>query len=237
MELSSVISKVQKLLSLANSSNANEAATAAALANKLIDQYRLSSADYTMGETEVDPLIEDNDYIYETGRIVPWKSSLVLVLAKHYGCAVYNSAYYPNGRKASRYKLVGRASDIEITKYMFNWLMLECQRLSENEARGKGRVFASSYCQGFVSGIRQQLSKSRQEAKENASQISIVKIDSRESEATEFMHKMHNLRKTHTTSSSMKLDVNAFNAGADRGKSLHLGQSMGSGCKVKMLNG
>lgn len=236
MELSSVISKVQKLLSLANSSNANEAATAAALANKLIDQYRLSSADYSVSETEIDPLIEDNDYIYETGRIVPWKSSLVVVLAKHYGCALFNSAYYPNGRKVSRYKLVGRNSDIEITKYMFNWLMLECQRLSENEARGKGRVFASSYCQGFVVGIRQQLFKSRQEAKMGASESSIVKIDSREAEANQFMNKMHNLRKTNA-SSSMRLDANAFHAGVDRGKSLHLGQSMGSGCKVKMLAG
>ena len=234
MELSAIISKVQKLLSLANSSNANEAAAAAAAANKLIDQYRLSEADYSAEEKDLDPLVEDEGFIYETGRIVPWKSALVVMLAKHYGCAVFNSAHYPNGRKVSRYKLVGRNSDIHITNYMFNWLVLECQRLSEKEARGHGKIFAASYCQGFVAGIRQQLNKSREEAKANASESSIIKINSRENEAVAFMNKMHKLRTTNS-SSSMRLDMSAYNAGVDRGKSIHLGQSMAAGSKVKLL--
>jgi hypothetical protein len=234
MELSTVISKVQKLLSLSNSSNANEAAAAAAAANKLIDQYRLSEADYSTEEKDLDPLVEDDGFIYETGRIVPWKSSLVVVLAKHYGCAVFNSAYYPNGRKVSRYKLIGRTSDIHITNYMFNWLVMECQRLSEKEARGKGNIFAASYCQGFVAGIRQQLNKSREEAKANASESSIIKINSRENEAIAFMNKMHTLRTSKVTSSS-RFDLGAYNAGMDRGKSIHLGQSMASGSKVRLL--
>ena len=235
MNYTSVIAKVQKLLALANSSNINEAAAAAAAANKLIDQYRLSEADFATTESELDPLIEDDGFIYETGRITPWKSSLVVLLAKHYGCAVFNSAHYPNGRQVSRYKLVGRTSDIHIAKYMFNWLVLECQRLSENEARGKGRVFASSYCQGFVAGIRQQLNKSREEAKQNASENSIIKINSREQEATDMMHKLHALRSKASKSSS-QIDYNAYSAGKDRGNSIHLGQSMTSGSGVRLLS-
>lgn len=236
MNYDSVISKVKKLLALTNSSNANEAAAAAAAANKLIDQYRLSEADLFTAENEIDPLIEDNDFIYETGRITPWKSSLVLVLAKHYGCAVYNSVHYPNGRKSSRYKLIGRNNDINIVKYMFNWLILECQRLSENEARGKGKVFASSYCQGFVAGVRQQLNKSREEAKQNASENSIIKIDAREQEAIEMMNRLHNLRSSRVQS-SMKIDFDAYNAGKNRGNSIHFGQHMTSGSNAKLLAG
>jgi hypothetical protein len=234
MNYDSVISKVQKLLALANSSNANEAAAAAAAANKLIDQYRLSEADFATSQADSDPLVEDDGFIYETGRIIPWKSSLVLTLAKHYGCAVFNSAHRPNGRQVSRYKLVGRTSDIHITKYMFNWLVLECQRLSELEAHGNGRIFVSSYCHGFVAGIRQQLVKSREEAKQNASEKSIIKIDAREQEAIDMMNKLHNLRASKNQSSS-QIDHMAYSAGMNKGKSIHLGQSMSSGSKVKLL--
>lgn len=236
MNYDSVILKVKKLLALSNSSNINEAAAAAAAANKLIDQYRLSEADLFSAENENDPIIEDNDPIYETGRITPWKSSLVAVLAKHYGCAVYNSVHYPNGRKASRYKLIGRTNDISITKYMFNWLMLECQRLSENEARGKGKIFAASYCQGFVAGIRQQLNKSREEAKQTASENSIIKINAREQEAIEMMNKLHNLRNSRVQSSA-KFDYDGYSAGKDRGKAIHFGQNMTSGSATRLLPG
>lgn len=235
-KIHSVIEKVQKLLALSSSANANEAATAAALANKLIDQYRLSETDIAASDSEVDPLIEDDGFIYETGRIVPWKSSLVIALAKHYGCALFNSVHHPNGRQVSRYKLVGRTSDIQITKYMFNWLMLECQRLSEKEARGKGRVFAASYCQGFVAGVRQQLTKSREEAKQNASNSAIVKLDAREQEAMQLMNKLHNLRSNRSQSAS-QFNPYAFDAGLNKGKAVHLGSAMNSSSSVgvKML--
>lgn len=230
-KINSVIDKVQKLLALSKSSNVNEATAAAAAANKLIDQYRLSEADIATSDTEIDPLIEDDGFIYETGRIVPWKSSLVITLAKHYGCALFNSTHFPNGRQVSRYKLVGRTSDIQITKYMFNWLMMECQRLSEKEARGKGRVFAASYCQGFVAGVKQQLMKSREEAKQQASQASIIKIDAREQEAHELMNKLHKLRSNKSQSAS-QINPYAFDAGMNRGKSIHLGGAMNSSSNV-----
>lgn len=231
----SVIDKVQKLLALSKSSNANEAAAAAAAANRLIDQYRLSESDLQSSQDEESP-IEDDGFVYETGRIVPWKSSLVVTLAKHYGCAVFNSADYSNGRKASRYKLIGRKSDIEITKYMFSWLTTECQRLSEKEARGKGKVFASSYCQGFVAGVKQQLAISRDEAKKSASESSIVKINAREQEAVDFMNKLHNL-KFSKSQSAARINPFAFDAGLNRGKSIHLGSAIATGSGVKMLGG
>lgn len=233
-KFNSIIEKVQKLLALSKSSNANEAASAAALANKLIDLYRLSEADITSTDDSSDPLIEDDGFIYETGRIIPWKSNLVVHLAKHYGCAVYNSIVYPNGRKSSRFKLVGRTTDISIAKYMFSWLSMECQRLSEIEARGKGKVFAASYCQGFVSGVAEQLRISRNEAKMSASNEAIVKIDARYSEAENFMNRLHNL-KSDKSKSAAQIDPSAFHAGKDRGKSIHLGAAMNSASGVRML--
>lgn len=233
--IDSIISKVNKLLALSKSSNANEAAAAAAAANRLIDQYRLSEIDLNTSE-ESDPLLEDDGFIYETGRIVPWKSSLAVTLAKHYGCAIFNSVSKDTGRKYSRYKLIGRKSDISLARYMFSWLALECQRLSDQEARGKGKVFASSYCQGFVAGVAKQLATSRQESLKNANESAIIKINAREQESIAFMHKMHTLRGK-AAPSAARLNPLAFDAGMSRGKNIHLGGAIATGSGIKMLEG
>lgn len=231
-KISGIIDKVQKLLALSQSSNANEASAAAAAANRLIDQYRLSEVD--ISSSEEDLIIEDDGFIYETGRIVTWKNFLATTLAKHYGCAIFNMASYNTGRKVSKYKLIGRKSDNDLTRYMFNWLSMECNRLSEKEARGQGRLFAASYCQGFVKGVKQQLITSRNEAKQNATSTSIIKIDAREQEANAFMNNLYKLKDAKNASAA-KIDFRAFDAGMNRGKNIHLGSAISEGSGIKML--
>ncbi len=228
MEIDKVIAKVQRLLSLSSSSNANEAAAAMNAANKLIDQYRLSEADLSSNHSDLDPMMEDSDSIYETGRINPWKSTLVVVLAKHYGCAVFNNMTFPNGRKVSHYKLVGRKSDIAIVRYFFAYLMAECQRLCEKEAHGKGKVFANSYCFGFVAGIKQQLLESRKEAEKEATGNAIVAINRREEESKNFMNQLYRLKQSKGSSQS-QTDYRAYSQGLEQGKSIHLGHGLNSG--------
>lgn len=228
MSIENIISKVQKLLALSKSSNANEAAAATNAANKLIDQYRLSTADLSEDSGEIDPMMEDPGVVYETGRVVPWKQSLVVTLANHYGCATFISCNYATGRKVSRFKLVGRKSDIAIVNYMFSYLSAECARLCEKEAHGQGKVFANSYCTGFVAGIRQQLSESRKEAEKEATGTAIVAINNRQKEASNFMNKLHNLKNS-KGGSSAQTDYRAFNAGLQQGRNMHLGAGLNAG--------
>jgi hypothetical protein len=233
--VSPIIERVKKLLALSTSANANEAANAAAAANRLIDAYRLSSADLETNEDEIDPMEEDQDFVYESGRITAWKVSLVNVLASHYGLAIINKPDYSTGRMTSRYRLVGRRNDIAVAKYMFSYLMNECLRLSVSEARGRGRIFAASYYQGFVSGIREQLNASRVEAKKNATEAAIIKIDSRSKEANDFLNGQYKSLKYSKHTSQSQIDCYAYGKGQVAGKNTHLGQSMN--CKsVKMLN-
>jgi hypothetical protein len=230
MSVSPIIEKVQKLLALSKSSNAHEAANAAGLANKLIDQYRLSAVDLESNlEEELEPIEEDSEYIYESGKITAWKSLLVSILVRHYGCAYWNDTTYTSGRKVSRYRLVGKRSDIGIARYMFSYLTAECSRLAELEAKGCGRVFVGSYCQGFVRGVGEQLKASRVEAQKTATSTSIIKIDARESEATEALYKLHNNLRTVKSSSHAQIDWNAYSMGKTKGQNLHLGASLNSG--------
>lgn len=233
-QISSVIAKVQKLLALSNSSNAHEAANAAAAANKLIDEYRLSEIDLEV-QSETDPIIEDDSPIYETGRVTLWKNVLIHVLTAHYGVANYNDAYFPEGRQVSRFKLIGRASDIQIVRYMFTWLIAECQRLANLQVKGQGRVAVASYCTGFVSGISTQLQASRQEVQKTATSEAIIKLDSRLQESRNFMYNKYTDMKKSKYQSHSQFDSQAFAAGQKQGRNIHLGSALG-GSKTKLLS-
>jgi len=228
MNTSSVIDKVQKLLALSKSSNANEAAAAAAAANKLIDQYRLSEADLEIQGQAEEPIEEDGGYIYESGRITPWKSSLAINLAKHYGVYLWNDCHWPSGRMVTRYRLVGRKSDITVCKYMYNWLSLECQRLSDLHTKGRGKVAANSFCLGFVKGVMIQLDASRKDLEQAASSGAMIKINAREDAAKAFAHSLRKLV-SRAKSSHSQIDPGAFAAGKSRGENIHLGSSLGGG--------
>ena len=257
--INSVIDRVKKLLALSQSSNANEAAAAAAAANKLMDQYRVSQADLEgIDNNASEPIEEDATPIYETAKITEWKRSLVMILASHYGCAVWNnwtlskektsivfdldtgneqvSHKSGGGRKVSGYRLVGRRSDIGICRYMYAYLSAECTRLASIEAKGKGRVFVQSYCIGFVYGVREQLSASRAEVQQQASSSALVKINAREKEAQTAMYEMHNNLKMKKVHSQARLDGKAFGMGQQQGKSIHLGSSLSAG-NSRLLNG
>ena len=227
--IQTVVDKVQKLLALTTSSNAGEAANAARAANKLIDQYRLSQADLEVSGQAEEPLEEDEGHIYQTGKITLWKHTLVSELAKHYGLSYWMKCTYPTGRKVTAFKLVGRKSDIAVAKYMFSWLLLECQRLSDLYVKGEGRVRIASYCLGFVNGVTEQLANSRAEVKKEASNNAIVKLDNRKSEAEAFMYSLHSNLKTVKGKSSTHLDSDAYNSGLISGKEIHLGQSLTTG--------
>lgn len=223
-DLSNIIERVQKLLALSKSTNANEAAAA----NKLIDQHRLSEADLEGAGEVSEPVEEDASYIYESGRINPWKALLVRVLVNHYGLACWNDAHWNTGRMVSRYRLVGRKSDITISKYMFAWLTAECQRLSDLEAKGKGKVYCNSYCMGFVRGVEDQLRASRVEVQKTATSTAIVKIDARAEEAEEFLNTAHSNLRYKKSLAKSRLDADAYQAGK-KGENLHLGASLGEG--------
>lgn len=236
MDIQSIIDKIQKLQALSKSpANENEALAATAIANKLIDQYRLSQAELEIkGEVE-EPLEEDGSFIYESGKVTVWKLDLVHVLVKHYGLSVWNNRTFKTGRQVSRFKLVGRKSDIDVAKYMFSWLVLQCQQLADKEAKGKGRVYIASYCSGFVNGVSFQLKLSRSDVQKETSSAAIVKIDERGLASKKFMNELHSNLIMSKPLGGGHLNYNAFDKGQIKGKNIHLGSSLDAN-NSKLLN-
>jgi len=146
-----VLARVRKLLALANSANPNEAANAAAQAQRLMDEYRLSTGDVSVGVD--DPMT--SAFIDDAGRkrAPVWRMRLFANVAKANAC-------FPV-RVGSRMRLVGRASDVEFACYLFTHLSNEVDRLAAREARGQGRTWANEWRNGCVTTLRERLAADR----------------------------------------------------------------------------
>ncbi len=234
--LQSVIDKVQKLLALSKkNANVHESAAAMAAANKLIDEYRLSESQLDSFQEE--EILEDQDNVYECSRITSWKSELVCGLAKHYGCCIINKKSY----RKNNYKLIGRQSDINIVKYMFSWLILEIDRLSqiassnENYNKSSGKIFANSFCIGAVRGVIDQLKKSRQDITTSSNLTGIVKLDERYNQSNNFLKQMYNTKKSVSYNKSL-IDERAYINGKSKGSNIHLGAGLNAANGVRLLN-
>jgi hypothetical protein len=236
--MSTIIEKINQLRALSRSSNINEATAAALAADKLIAKYRISEAELQLSNNLTDfPVKCDPDTLYESGRVIPWKRDLAASLANHYGCFIFNDVTHSNsGRKISRYRLVGIETDIAIVRYMFAWLVTEIERLSRSHCVSKGSVYANSYCQGVVFGIKTQLDKLKKEQRFSANQnghtsTALQCLDNRVTKAESVARMQYKLRTVNPTTHS-KINIRAYNLGIERGKSIHLGKVIGENYKM-----
>lgn len=234
--LQNIIERINKLRALSKSDNINEASAAAAAANKLIDQHRLSESELETDTSEKELIIKDDKPLYECARMTQWRSTLAGILAKHYSCAIYNST----GFRLNRYTLVGRKSDIDIVHYMYAWLSTEIERLSASASKGKkfdrsrGRIFAGSFSYGAVEGIAQQLNASRKEAAVDASATALVKLEARHAEAEAMLRKLVP-KLSGGGEKKVFINQNAYDAGVITGKNIHLGAKLSEASGVKLL--
>ena len=219
-----LVLKVRQLLELAKSNNIHEATVATAAADRLIAKYRISEDDIA-GTSNPE---EDSEYLYSTARIIRWKSLLAFILAKNYGCALYNNAELgasAGGRRVSHYKLVGRKSDMELVRYLFGWMTGEIESLCKDNCKGLGHIGSQSYCEGAVTGIKLQLEKNTvefsNEVVASGQSQALVKINSRLEEADRTMRSLHDLKKTKVYS-SRKIMTSAYHKGIYDGTHINL---------------
>ena len=155
MTQENIISKVQKLLRLSQAnSNAEEAASAAAKAQELIDQHNLSATLLALdgAEPEIDEPIVD---FYKAGAPLDqqktqqrWRGYLALRIAQMNGCRVYLSG--------PSIALVGRPSDAETVRYFYGYLANEVERLASTQV-GMGRTWRNNFRLGVVDTIVKKL--------------------------------------------------------------------------------
>lgn len=256
------ISKAIRLLKLAQSDNPHEAALAAAKAQEIIDRYKLTglSAESELpgGAKEPEEPIrnfEDPlDYAKsgEGKNLSRWKVSLASVLAKANQSRIYTSQVYDKAfaTRTPVIRIVGRPSDVETVRYLYQYLVNEVERLTKVHAKGNGKTWANNFRYGVVDEIRDRLEAQRNETAQKMkkeieafgapdAQVAIVrvnqgliKLEKQGEDVQTWMDENLDLKKTYARSRS---DFGAREAGRQAGKSIQLGGGKGLTSGAKRL--
>jgi len=157
MTQDTLISKVQKLLRLSTSSNANEAALAAAKAQELIDQHNLSAAMLALDSAEPvdtfdEPILDfekDGAPLDSQKTQQTWRARLASTVARLNGCRIY--------LYGGDIGLVGRPTDAEIVRYLYGYLTRETERLTTTSGKGMGTSWRNNFRLGIVDAVTTKL--------------------------------------------------------------------------------
>lgn len=228
----SVLDKVKKLLRLSTSSNAHEAACAAAKAQELIDRHQLTQAvledEHGAGSVPHDEPIHkfDDAPLDQPKRLDYWRQRLASVLARANACRIY--------MRRPHIFLVGRPSDAETVRYLYAWLSADVMRLAEVNGAGKGVTWRNNFRIGVVDGIAEQLRAqraafirtSRAEAQDNPQALmrvdqALARLDQRANDVEVWVRTHMNLRAG--SASYSNYDSQAREAGRRAGRDLTLG--------------
>lgn|GEM_PF-3816110 len=172
---SDVVAKIKKLLALSqHNPDIHEAAAAAAKAQELMLQYRINQAGVD-AQSESREIIEIilhglTERDGRATRIATWKLQIAKTVAESNGC----TTYYTIG---SSIKGVGRESDLQIVKYLFEYVEAQVETLCKAASKlqrdttprwdkSQGRVYANNFKLGAASTIQARLDSSLKQLKE-----------------------------------------------------------------------
>ena len=151
MDSQKVMERINNLLSktVANGCTPEEAASACAMAQKLIAKYHVDMREFS----------ESEDVGIGTDMIQkPWQQTLATVIAQNACCDVVGSTVL--GRRGTkRLTFIGRETDRLAVLKMYDKLMMICQRgiVAEKkrykEVYGHTRGVENSYAMGFIKAV------------------------------------------------------------------------------------
>jgi hypothetical protein len=215
-----LIEKIRKLRALSRSTNVNEAAAAAAAAERLVQEHRISEAELDVSDGDEAPTREQLD---ELGAQIPsWKSMLSVALAKHHGCAVFNQRRA--GDRMWRSQIIGQPSDVATVRYLYVWIVVEIERLCDASS-ARGRTERNSFRLGAVLGLKAAISAAVREVRAVASSTALVKLDARLAAAeAQLPSKLGKRRRL-----ASAIDPHAFAEGERAGRAIHVGKQLGDG--------
>lgn len=232
MSNETILYRIKKLMALANSTNEHEAALAARKAQELLQEHSLSMSDVDgLQATNADPVLR-SDYQYTNGNHITWKIRLAHQIATNNSCSLITS-----GRTLV---FLGRKSDVEVVKFLFEDLSVRLEQLVKTELRRvghPGKGYSNSWLLGATQGIGNQMYAAQQAFKQAVSaggnsgmSLMIVKErEVKEFKKIQFPHLRSGPRMRISNS-------DAFHSGVQTGEnmSLHRGY-VGAGGNGKLL--
>ena len=157
MANSKIVEKIKKILALANDKGATpeEAATAAAMAQRMMMQHQIEEADLVeKGQKQLDPIAYE--IFYDSARVDTWIQQLANSIAPAFCCVVLLSP----GRGLG---IVGRPENREAYKVTFDYLKEAVHKMAVATCPKTihGRRWANSYGMGCSVKIHQRVKEER----------------------------------------------------------------------------
>ena len=145
MNKSEAIERAKKLLQLGQSDNEYESALAIGQATALMEEYKITEACMVEKSDSEEEMASWDDPLAQSGR--RWQRDLARVLTTHNGCS-----YWIRPGKGATIHIVGRASNVQTVRYLFQFCVKEIDRLAERRM-GNGRTWINNYRIGCVEAI------------------------------------------------------------------------------------
>lgn len=185
MNYEEALDKAIKCLKLSKSSNQHEAALAAARAQEIIDKYNLSVDDISEGgepKANKESIVDFGwtDPLHEVCQVdTQWTIRLADIIAKQNACRCF---WHTKPTSSSCIKIVGRPSDVQAVRYLFEWLNREVRRLRRIECKGRSRKYQIDFSLGVVDTIYRKMHQQRKETietvkKEAANPFALVRVE------------------------------------------------------------
>jgi hypothetical protein len=152
-----ILNKVKLLLKLATSPNPHEADSARKLAEGLIEKHNITPEEL---ETIKDPkpLYGDDEKLFVTIGLVPWRQRLALAVGNHFECQIVQEELVPaEGASHFHYFVFGDPADVKKVQYSFPLFAKEVELLITTRCLGHGPVYTDSYTEGVVDAIKQNI--------------------------------------------------------------------------------
>jgi hypothetical protein len=171
-----ISSRVRKLLALATSPNAHEAAAAAAMAQVLIERHRLQAwleAEHST-TPDLDPITDGRDAPLAVGRrLRKWKVVLATTLADANGCVAYT---LDQGHEQA-IVVAGRERDRAAVAEVWHWLVARIEWLSATHGAGKDRAWHEAFRVGVVAAVAEKLAGVAEQVRGEFTEAALVRVD------------------------------------------------------------
>ena len=240
MATNRIISKIQKLLALAqDNSNDNEAEVAAQMAERLMRKHAVSVAD-----VELSALLEDDPLVDQSVEVssASWRINLAWVLGTHCRVSVVRDRRCVGiSADASRWRYrvfavaYGHASDVEVWRYLLEVAERQINREAAAWKRRMGglpsRAQMTRFRAGAVQGLAAKLREQRQQAAADDCTTTAVALQSRADRARHHMQSLNENLGTYKGGTGGNLA--SYKAGQEM--SLRAGVKGSSGPARKML--
>lgn len=237
--MESVLRRIQKLLAMAEDGrgNANEAAAAAGMAEKLMRKFQLDNADVIAAELKTKKgaglssahvfanMKRDDPNRTPSAKNPPWAQHLACAIARLNDCEVRQSfANNKFGVYNACLTFFGYEADVSVSAFTFDFLVGEIIKATEqfNKAQRKAgladKSSSEAFRRGFKAAVNASINKAteakKQEEASSSRALVVVKRSAITAEFGDF--------KYGTASQSQIKDQNAFTHGLQQGRKVDI---------------